>query len=142
MKSIIKTNQPEVGHGIGIFDPTNRKCKYAIVSCKYEDIGCEGMMERRNIATHDRNNDSFHLHLALDAVVELKGAVGDLEDSLKDAEDQLADLRCPSKTFALHGFEEKKEGNEIFTSPSFYTSHRGKVHTCLYTLDFLQKGMK
>ena len=22
MKSIIKTNQPEVGHGIGIFDPT------------------------------------------------------------------------------------------------------------------------
>ena len=23
MKSIIKTNQPEVGHGIGIFDPTN-----------------------------------------------------------------------------------------------------------------------
>ena len=106
-------------------DSHNRKCEYAIVSCKYEDIGCEGMMERRNIATHDRNNDSFHLHLALDAVVELKGAVGDLEDSLKDAEDQLADLRCPSKTFALRRFEEKKEGNEVFTSPSFYTSHRG-----------------
>ena len=27
MKSIIKTNQPEVGHGIGIFDPTNNRGK-------------------------------------------------------------------------------------------------------------------
>ena len=27
MKSIIKTNQPEVGHGIGIFDPTIVKMK-------------------------------------------------------------------------------------------------------------------
>ena len=27
MKSIIKTNQPEVGHGIGIFDPTTLLAK-------------------------------------------------------------------------------------------------------------------
>ncbi len=27
MKSIIKTNHPEVGHGIAIFDPTKREAK-------------------------------------------------------------------------------------------------------------------
>ena len=32
MKSIIKTNQPEVGHGIGIFDPTR-----SVVLCLAND---------------------------------------------------------------------------------------------------------
>ncbi len=31
MKSIIKTNQPEVGHGIAIFDPTTNKAN----SCSF-----------------------------------------------------------------------------------------------------------
>ena len=67
-------------------------------------------------------DDSFHLHMALDAVVELKDY---LQNRLKYAEDQLKMFRDLPKTFAIHGYMEKKEVNEVFTSPSVYTSPRG-----------------
>ena len=103
-------------------DDHDDECEHAIISCKYDDIGCEKMMERGNMTTHEQD-DSFHLHMALDAVVKLKGTVNYLQYRLEDAEDQLK--MCSSKTFALHGYMEKKEVNEVFTSPSVYTSPRG-----------------
>ena len=96
-------------------DDHDDECEHAIISCKYGDIGCEVEMERGNMTTHEQD-DSFHLHMALDAVVELKGTVNDLQDRLEED---------PSKTFALHGYMEKKEVNEVFISPSVYTSPRG-----------------
>ena len=101
-------------------------CEYAVKSCKYDSIGCEMKMERKNMTTHEQD-DSLHLHMAIDAVVMLQDRLKYTEDAVVMLQDRLkyteriveSDRRY--KTFALTEYTNKKEGLKLFTSPPFYT---------------------
>ena len=109
----------------------NCECEYAVISCKYKDIGCEVEMERRNMAAHEQD-DSLHLQTALGAVVKLQGTVEDLEDRLELVEHYQSRVDA-LKTFALYEYQSKKKNNEMFSSSSFYTSRYGyNLHVIVY----------
>ena len=99
------------------------KCDYAVVSCKYEGIGCKVEMERRTMAAHEKD-DTLHLHKALGAVVKLQGTGKDLEHRLERAEHRLSCVDS-IKTFTLHWYKKMKENNRRFVSSPFYTSSNG-----------------
>ena len=54
MKSIIKTNQPEVGHGIAIFDPTNYPLSQDDLSWRDLQRVCDG--PQRQLGTGTRSH--------------------------------------------------------------------------------------
>ena len=79
----------------------NTECEYAVIACKYANIGCCKILKKIEMAAHELD-DKSHLHMAIDTVNELK-------------------KKGDSMTFKLTGFEGIKSENEIFYSPSFNT---------------------
>ena len=62
------------------------KCKNTVVPCKFQSIGCKLEMEREKMETHE-DDDKFHFHMALEAVVRLQGAYTELEDTKTKLQD-------------------------------------------------------
>ena len=85
-------------------------CEYTIIPCKYKNIGCNVEIQRKALKAHE-DEDSIHLHLAMNTVVKLIET-----ETLRNEQ---------SIVFKLIDYKEKKENNEEFTSPSFYTSPEG-----------------
>ena len=46
-------------------------CEHTVISCKYEGIGCDVKMKRKDMGAHEQD-DKAHLHQALTTVVKLK----------------------------------------------------------------------
>ena len=46
-------------------------CEHTVISCKYERIGCDVKMKRKDMGAHEQD-DKAHLHQALNTVVKLK----------------------------------------------------------------------
>ena len=91
----------------------NTECEYAVIACKYENIGCCKESKRKEMAAHELD-DKIHLHMAIDTVNELKAEKKVLRNPQGD-----------SMTFKLTGFEGRKRKGQTFYSPSFYTSPQG-----------------
>ena len=92
-------------------------CEFSEISCKYESIGCDVKRKRKDMREHEQD-DKVHLQKALDIVVELRKMS---DNTLRKGE---------ALVFKLTGYEMKKNNNEIFYSPSFYTSTDG-YHICV-----------
>ena len=86
-------------------------CDYVEVSCKYESIGCNELVMRKDLQAHEQD-DSHHLHKALEAIALLK----EKNDTFEIGEQFV---------FKLTNFEIKKANSEIFYSQPFYTSLGG-----------------
>lgn len=94
-------------------------CGYTVITCKYENIGCEVKLKRHDMMEHEKGDDANHLHMALDNITVLKSTVENLEEkssTLKHGE---------SMTLKLKDFELKRQNNEVFKSQPFYTSTNG-----------------
>ena len=100
----------------GIQEHVDNECEYAEVACKYSSIGCNVRTIRKDIASHEINDDNLHLHLALNVVAHLK------ETAAKPQ--QMPKQPC-GLTFKLSNYRQKKEQNAKFVSPLFYTSSNG-----------------
>lgn len=106
------------------------ECPYSMIPCKFQSIGCETEMMRKDMAVHEED-DKLHLNLALNAVVRNVAVVEKLQTELKDtransdvaverlqkelesAKDMMVPLEgtAPQKnwrTFVLTGYQEKK----------------------------------
>ena len=99
----------------------DHECGYTVVSCKYQDIGCDAKLKRHDMAEHEEGGagDRPHLHMALEAVMTLRKKVAMLEEkqsTLKEGETML---------LKVTDFENKKLRNDIFVCPPFYTSANG-----------------
>lgn len=93
-------------------------CPYTEVACKYANVGCDVRMKRKLIREHEQN-DEFHLHKAMSAVVNLQKAV----KILKERTDILPTGEFV--TFKLTRYESNRRSNKAVMSPSFYTSPNG-----------------
>ena len=49
-------------------------CEHTVISCKYERIGCDVKMKRKDMGAHEQD-DKAHLHQALDTVVKLQDII-------------------------------------------------------------------
>ena len=54
-------------------------CRFAVIACKYESIGCDEKLKKKDMGTHEQD-DKVHLHQALDTVVELKRSLRERSD--------------------------------------------------------------
>ena len=59
-------------------------CEYAVISCKYERIGCSKKLERRDMIVHEQDDDKVHLHHALDALV---------KNDMKEVREEIEEIR-------------------------------------------------
>ena len=87
-------------------------CDYTEVACAYESLGCGVRMLRRDSEKHKREAREKHMDLALDTVSSRE----EQHKTLSEGE---------AMVFKLPGYASKKEKNEIFYSPPFYTSSGG-----------------
>ena len=94
-------------------------CEYTQMSCKYESIGCDERVKRKDLKTHEQD-DSHHLQKALEAIAVLK-------------EEKVTLKRGKSIFIKFANFKTKKDNSEIFSSSSFYVGLEGyhmdiKIH--------------
>ena len=86
------------------------KCPFEEITCKYAGIGCKEKLPRKDLEQHE-NDDSFHLHLAMETVIE----------------QQVKEKPC---IFKMPKFEQHKSSKDIWYSPPFYT-HPGSYKMCI-----------
>ena len=67
-------------------------------------------------------DDKLHLHMAIDTVTFLKEQCSMLSYMLKKE----------SMTFRLTEYQNKKQNDEVFYSPSFYTGHGYHMNVSVY----------
>lgn len=93
------------------------ECDFTTLPCKYQRIGCDVHMQRKDLGMHERE-DSLHLHHALEAVVKLE----------KKLDDTVTCLRSTNTfTFMLTRYQWHWDNKEIFRSPSFFSNCNGYV---------------
>lgn len=95
------------------------ECNFTVASCKYEGIGCDVKLKRKDMAAHEHNDDRLHLHMALNRVSQLEKAL----DSLSKENDRLKEEK--QVTFNLTDYEVKKRADKESRSFSFYSGARG-----------------
>ena len=87
-------------------------CEYTVISCKYEGIGCDMKMKRKDMGAHEQD-DKAHLHQALNTVVKLR-------DRLQSVA-TITSMQKKSVVFKITNYEKKKKNNEEVSSQSFYS---------------------
>ena len=111
------------------------KCPHTVIPCKYKGIGCDTELKRGDMAAHEQD-DKLHLHMALETVNTLQQTTNFQQvsiDSQLVAIDSLqvkVDLLQEGKLFVLSEYQKKKEANEKFQFPPFY-SHPHGYHMAL-----------
>ncbi len=110
------------------------ECGHTVIPCKYESIGCDVTMKRRDMAAHEQDDKQLHLDSAMKTTLQLKSDVDNLKKDLQTGTDKIDDLISEktitlkseeSITFALAQFQQKIDEDEVFLSPPFYTHPRG-----------------
>ena len=94
-------------------------CKFTEVACKYLKLGCDVTMMRKCISAHE-NEDKLHLRMALDKIVAMEQKVDGLEEEVRDG-GRVALRSGESLTFKVTEYETRKDCEELYESPKFYT---------------------
>ena len=91
------------------------ECDFSETPCKYQELGCDVKMMRKEISAHEEEEDKLHLHMALDRVIAMDTIIK------KHIEEDAITLReGHSLTFKLKEFQQEKDDNGEFYSPKFY----------------------
>ena len=91
------------------------KCGYAEVPCKYQRLGCEVSMLRKDMSAHEENEDNLHLHMAFDNGITIEDVQGLIAAASKNTQTPYVYV------YKLMGFQRDHE----FESPLFYTGPHG-----------------
>lgn len=81
-----------------------------MIPCKYESIGCDVELKRKDMKSHEQN-ESVHFCHALQTIQQMKETI-----TLRNGE---------SFRFKVDGWESKKKNDEEITLPSFYNAPNG-----------------
>jgi TNF receptor-associated factor 4 len=102
------------------------KCPHTVIPCKYEGIGCDKKTKRKDMAAHEED-DQLHLHMALETVASQQCAISKLQQTMEDKiySLQVTVNKLRPKIFVLTEYHKKKEADEPFEFPPFYTHPNG-----------------
>jgi TNF receptor-associated factor 4 len=93
------------------------KCPHTVIPCNYKGIGCAKKMKRKDMAAHEQE-DQFHFHMALETVASQQRVISKLQQITEP-------LQLQPKILVLTKYHKKKENDEQFQSPPFYTHSNG-----------------
>lgn len=93
-------------------------CPHTEVSCKFQKIGCNIKIKRKDVEEHERDNE-VHVSPALETIALLE----EKSSTLKNGE---------SMVIKLIGYEEKRQNSELFTSTYFYTPSGTRMSIDMY----------
>ena len=96
------------------------KCLFEKVPCKYAELGCEEKPLRKDLQQHE-NDDTFHLHLAIETVRAMK----------IDQRDNIAHTQASPWVFKMPDFNKHKISDKRWYSPPFYI-HPGTYKMCIH----------
>ena len=97
-------------------------CKFEKIPCKYAEIGCTKEPLRKYLEQHE-NDDTFHLHLAIETVNEQ-------QKKMKVMDDKAVSGQAGPFVFKMPEFQQHKSSNQEWYSPPFYT-HPGGYKMCI-----------
>ena len=97
-------------------------CKFEKVPCKYIGIGCKKEPLRKDLQQHE-NDDTFHLHLAIETVNEQ-------QKKMKVMDDKIVSGQVGPCVFKMPKFNQHKSSKRAWYSPPFYT-HPGGYKMCV-----------
>ncbi|ORU90320.1 MAG: hypothetical protein A6F71_04965 [Cycloclasticus sp. symbiont of Poecilosclerida sp. M] len=103
------------------------KCFHTMIPCKYIKLGCQMKGKRKDMVVHE-DDSKCHLRMALDSVLKLHQENTDLKGKVSRLES------CSQPTFKLTEYSKKRQFNEVFVSPSFYTSSPAGYHMSISVL--------
>ena len=92
---------------VGTLDKHMATCEFECIPCKYQYVGCDVKMTRKDITQHEEEDDKKHLHLALQSA-----AISTLSDG-------------ESLVFKMTEYSSKKQNKEVIFSDLFYTHLNG-----------------
>uniref|UniRef100_A0A1X7VPZ9 Uncharacterized protein n=1 Tax=Amphimedon queenslandica TaxID=400682 RepID=A0A1X7VPZ9_AMPQE len=105
------------------FTHHEQNCPKAIVYCEYSNLGCDKLIKREEQEKHNEESMKEHLQMAIKRV-----------DTLQT---KCAGMKCAgcssSQVLKMNNSSSYKYGNQVWYSPSFYTSPGGyKMMLCVY----------
>ena len=113
-----------------VYEHVKSECEYSVTACRYKSIGCDVHLQRKDIAAHEQD-DSHHLHMAIDAITQVKEECDMLKNQNSSLKEECAVLKSElfltnkSITFQITDYQTKKETNSLSYSPSFYSGPGG-----------------
>ena len=100
-------------------------CQYKRVPCKYAEVGCEERPLRKDLKSHEED-DQLHLRVTAEAVLELKKELAKQNTQILVLASMINSLKIkPQVMFQLTEFRRCKSEKKPFHSPPFYTSLSG-----------------
>ena len=102
------------------------KCPLEKLPCKYIEIGCKEKPLRKDLQQHE-NDDTFHLHLAIETVNKQQMKTKAIEEKMKEMED-IVHAQTSLSIFKIPKF---KSLEQKWYCPSFYICP-GSYKMCIY----------
>ena len=103
-------------------------CPKAIIPCEYNTVGCNKKMKREEQEKHNEESTILHLQLTKEQLEVATETIKSLKTSLEQKNSSVT----KNEVLKLSQFAKKKEGNESWYSPGFYTSRRYKMSLLVY----------
>ena len=84
-------------------------CAHTVISCKYERIGCNMKMKRKDMGAHEQD-DKAHFHQVLNTIIKLQDNLQSAaENQKKESDDMAVKLRKESDNMAAELKRESKD---------------------------------
>ncbi len=103
----------------------SKECEHTMISCKYMSIGCDLKLKRKDMRAHEED-DKANLNKSLNGMIKWEEKMTQLQndnDTLTEALRNKVDKKeGEPMTFKVTEFQKRKDNNETFYSPSFYSS--------------------
>ena len=109
------------------------KCLFEKVPCKYAELGCEEKPLRKDLQQHE-NNDTFHLHLAIETVhkqqKEMKAMKKEQTAMKREMKVEIIVTETSPCVFKMPNFNQHQTSKQVWYSPPFYI-HSGSYKMCV-----------
>ena len=104
-------------------------CQFEKVPCKYAGIGCKVKPLRKDSQQHE-NDDTFHLHLAIETVNKQREELEAFKDQQKRMNDTIMAGQAGRCVLKMPEFNQHKSSKDVWYSPSFYI-YPGSYKMCI-----------
>ena len=94
------------------------ECPFTEVQCKFSTLGCAAKRMRKDMEEHELE-DSSHLHMAIEAIAELREEKNQLQEQLQEQLERRVTI------FKVTDYVSKSVSCDDFRSPCFYSSPGG-----------------
>ena len=105
------------------------KCQFEKVLCKYAGIGCKVKPLRKDSQQHE-NDDTFHLHLAIETVNKQQKELEAFKEEQKRMNDTIMADQAGRCVLKMPEFDQHKSSKDVWYSPPFYI-YPGSYKMCI-----------